>query len=278
MDLVKEKEKRSDGSEKTVKIRNGYAGGKNGSGVYQAIINLMPPHRVYIEAFLGGGAILKNKRPAIVNVGLEIDQNVWRDRWLGSGQEAEVFIVDAIEYLSELNTNSRFLDNRLRIHDDLSYFTEDADNVLIYCDPPYLMETRSTKQKIYKHEFHTKAQHRKLLKVLKDLPCMVMISGYDNELYNKMLVGWRKVHFQGITRRGPRTETVWMNFEEPTELHEYTFLGRDRRERLDIKRQKDRWLKKLKAMPPQRRYAMLSAIDDFKRSADGENTNSRSVK
>jgi hypothetical protein len=33
-----------------------YPGGKNGLGVYQAIINRMPPHQVYIEPFLGLGA------------------------------------------------------------------------------------------------------------------------------------------------------------------------------------------------------------------------------
>ena len=32
-----------------------YPGGKSGSGVYQKLINLMPPHDVHIEPFLGGG-------------------------------------------------------------------------------------------------------------------------------------------------------------------------------------------------------------------------------
>lgn len=34
-----------------------YFGGKAGSGTYQTIINQIPPHRVYIEPFVGGGAI-----------------------------------------------------------------------------------------------------------------------------------------------------------------------------------------------------------------------------
>jgi DNA adenine methylase len=60
-----------------------YPGGKNGAGVYQAIINRMPPHRVYIEPFLGGGAIMRLKRPAAVNIGLDLDADVIRRfrRW-----------------------------------------------------------------------------------------------------------------------------------------------------------------------------------------------------
>lgn len=42
----------------------GYPGGKAGDGVHQRIISLMPPHEVYIEPFLGGGAILRHKKPA----------------------------------------------------------------------------------------------------------------------------------------------------------------------------------------------------------------------
>jgi hypothetical protein len=50
----------------------GYPGGKNGAGVYQRIINLMPPHEVYVEPFLGGGAVMRLKRPAALNVGLDL--------------------------------------------------------------------------------------------------------------------------------------------------------------------------------------------------------------
>ena len=50
----------------------GYPGGKAGAGVYQTIINLMPPHDVYIEPFLGGGAVMRLKRPARLNIGVDL--------------------------------------------------------------------------------------------------------------------------------------------------------------------------------------------------------------
>lgn len=50
-----------------------YPGGKAASGTYQQIINLIPPHRVYIEPFLGGGAIARAKRPAAINILIDLD-------------------------------------------------------------------------------------------------------------------------------------------------------------------------------------------------------------
>ena len=50
-----------------------YPGGKGGAGVYQTIINQMPPHTVYIEPFLGGGAVMAAKRPAGLNIGVDLD-------------------------------------------------------------------------------------------------------------------------------------------------------------------------------------------------------------
>ena len=49
-----------------------YPGGKAGAGVYQRIINQIPPHDVYVEPFLGDGALLRRKRPAGRNIGIEL--------------------------------------------------------------------------------------------------------------------------------------------------------------------------------------------------------------
>jgi site-specific DNA-adenine methylase len=55
-----------------------YPGGKG--RCYQHLISLMPPHRTYIETHLGGGAVLRHKRPAETNIGLEKDEAVV-ERW-----------------------------------------------------------------------------------------------------------------------------------------------------------------------------------------------------
>lgn len=58
-------------------------------------------------------------------------------------------------------------------------------------------------------------------------------------------------------------------FSEPAELHDYQFLGDTYRERQDIRRLKKRWIDRLTAMPPQKRYAVLAAIDEFTRADNG---------
>ena len=63
------------------------------------------------------------------------------------------------------------------------------NNVLIYCDPPYMLKTRHGKQ--YKCEMDD-SEHEALLDMLLKHKGYVIISGYDTELYNTMLTGWNK--------------------------------------------------------------------------------------
>ena len=42
----------------------------------------------------------------------------------------------------------------------------------------------------------------------------VILSGYDNELYNDTLIGWDKLQMDARCEGGgARTETLWVNFE-----------------------------------------------------------------
>lgn len=85
------------------------------------------------------------------------------------------------------------------------------ENTLIYCDPPYLQSLR--KKNMYKCEM-TDQQHIELLKLLKKSNSKIILSGYDNELYNSELTDWNTAEKQTTAQMGlHRTEKLWMNFE-----------------------------------------------------------------
>jgi hypothetical protein len=216
-----------------------YPGGKEGEGVFHRLINMMPPHDVYIEPFLGGGAIMRHKRPAKINWGIDIDKGVTIE-WLFGVNPVDICIrcTDAVKFL--------------KIH-------QPTIDTFIYCDPPYVMESRAS-GRIYNHEY-TNAQHIELLELLVSLKSMVMISGYRHSIYDDALSSWRRVDYMAPTRGGLKPESAWMNYPEPTELHDYRYLGINYRDRERIKKKKDRWVKNLMAMPVLERNSLLDAMN-----------------
>lgn len=55
--------------------------------------------------------------------------------------------------------------------------------------------------------------HRRLLNVLLTLRGKVVLSGYDNELYNSALQGWHKDSIKTISNMAsPRLECLWLNY------------------------------------------------------------------
>jgi len=84
-------------------------------------------------------------------------------------------------------------------------------NVLIYCDPPYMLGTRHGKQ--YRCEMDDEA-HERLLDVLIAHKGPVLISGYDTDLYRDMLAGWNRYEHVSYSQVGSKKrEVLWMNYE-----------------------------------------------------------------
>ena len=89
-------------------------------------------------------------------------------------------------------------------------------NALLYLDPPYLPDTRTSK-KTYENEM-TKEQHEELLTLCVNSSCKILLSGYDNDLYNQHLVGWNKVtkdvpnHSGQNSVKNKRKEVLWRNY------------------------------------------------------------------
>ena len=95
------------------------------------------------------------------------------------------------------------------------------ENVLIYADPPYILSTRNRKQ--YRHEMDD-AEHEQLLLTLLEHKGPVIVSGYDSELYNKLLKGWHREDTMVYTQSGSKKrEILWMNFQ-PTEAKQLTLF------------------------------------------------------
>ena len=92
-------------------------------------------------------------------------------------------------------------------------------DVLIYADPPYVLSTRKRRQ--YRVEMTADNDHVELLYALKDHPGPVILSGYENELYNRHLKGWVKLHRKALAYGvASRIETVWLNYEPQMTLLE----------------------------------------------------------
>jgi hypothetical protein len=222
----------------------GYLGSKAASGAYQAIISQMPPHDTYIETHLGSGAVMFHKPPAARTIGIDIDDNAFlltRARWRDKGiipPRINLYHGDAVGFLQR---------------EDFSQL----GRVLIYADPPYLPETRTSRAR-YRHEY-TVDDHRRMIDVLRAVPANVMISGYPSALYDELLGDWRSIQFQVMTRGGPRTEQLWMNFAEGN-AYSHAFAGANYIDRQRIKRKAERWAKNYRAMPAAEQMAILAEI------------------
>lgn len=221
-----------------------YPGGKNNASTWKWILSHMPPHAFYAEPFFGSGGVFRRKPPALESYLIEQDGDVvaWmrRSAWPG----AEVVHGCGTEWL---------LANVQRIDQEW----------LVYCDPPYLPETR-VKQKIYRHEM-TKRDHCKLLGVLSGFPARVMISGYPSALYEYALPkerGWHRHELETITRGGTmRTEVLWCNFSaEDLSPWMARSAGTNFRMRERIKRKRERWTKNFRRLGADERGAILSAL------------------
>ena len=87
-----------------------------------------------------------------------------------------------------------------------------AEDCLIYADPPYLPTTRT--QTMYGAEM-TLDEHAEMLQALKDHPGPVVLSGYDNSLYNEELSGWKCVTIRPpkVEKGAQRTEKLWVKLK-----------------------------------------------------------------
>lgn len=92
----------------------------------------------------------------------------------------------------------------------------DSPETLIYCDPPYVHETRDANSRnVYGVEM-SEADHRELADVLNDCVGTVILSGYPSPLYKELFGHWRRAEFDianhaaGGRQKARKTEVLWI--------------------------------------------------------------------
>jgi site-specific DNA-adenine methylase len=196
-----------------------YYGGKNNSGSYQHIISEIPLHDVYIEPFLGSGAVFRNKIPSRLSFLLDMDFSILQgfSSWTGFTMPAGTYCINA---------------NALEF---LRYYPYTGQE-FVYLDPPYLYSSRSKKSPVYSFEMGDDKSHKFLLDIISRLSVPVAISHYASSLYSSMLQGWRSKNWRSRTRRGVAVEYLFMNYPTPAILADPRYIGSNFTERQRLKR------------------------------------------
>lgn len=213
----------------------------------------MPAHSFYVEPFFGSGQIFFRKLPADRNVIIDVDAGLIAKM----GVKVRRILSSEPTLRARVATRVISGDALIELAALKPTMVQDA---VIYCDPPYLFSTRTSRHR-YAHEFGRDDQHAALLALLKEMPCRVLLSGYPSKLYAQKLKSWRCIAYRTRTRGRTLTECLWCNFPEPTELHDWRFIGKNFRERLTLKRFAARFLARLDGMPELKRNFVLNLVD-----------------
>ena len=221
-------------------------GGKSGAGVWQRIINQIPPCEVFVSGFLGNCAVMRRLRLPRVAIGIDADLDVieqWRRNQKAVRSNAITLLHGCcLDWLK-------------------SFFVhmDEPAGVLVYLDPPYMLGPRGGRL-YYRHEL-SDDQHGQLAEIVATLPCRVLLNHPRCELYDAALGGWRRVEYRAMTRGGKlMDDCLWANYPEPDELQDYRFVGRNKRQRERIRRRCRNWVASLKRMGTHERGAMLAAV------------------
>lgn len=134
--------------------------------------------------------------------GMAGDVNAW---WTAIDQLPEI-----VERLRRVQILSQPAIDAIRRFDDAE--------ALIYCDPPYVHQTRASNSRdVYNVEM-TEEEHYELGEVLNACCAKVVISGYPSALYENIFKTWRRVEFDianhaaGGRTKARKRETLWLNW------------------------------------------------------------------
>lgn len=119
-----------------------------------------------------------------------------------------------------LNVFSRLKNVQINNVNALTFIERyNSPDTLLYVDPPYLNSVRMPG--MYKFEM-TDSDHFNLLDLLKSSKSKIILSAYDNDLYNSELKDWNVAEIKAQSQRGAaRIEKLYMNFKSNVTLFDF---------------------------------------------------------
>lgn len=222
-----------------------YPGQKKINGVYQAIINLIPPVTDFYELFAGSAQL--SKILLSINPELKIHLN-----------DLSTAVIDKYSFASAICTTQNAMD----IIDNLSY--ERSDNKIIFLDPPYLHSTRPNNTNLYEFEMSDE-DHFKLFMSITAAKTKIILIHPVCEFYDRLIgLGWSYRDIKIRYNKKTSIERIYINYGLPTKLLTYRFLGKNFTDRQRILRKCERFSQKLLLLPEIERNCIISYIvNDF---------------
>lgn len=154
-----------------------YYGGKGSSGTYQKIINHVRPHDTLIIPFLGNCALTRRMQWPTQVIANDLDPFIidqWRESQLGP--RLDLYNLPALDFLATVLKRPNL------------------GRVVIYCDPPYPLDSRKSQQLHYSCEM-TDHEHEEFLIAVRFLRVDCLVSTYPNERYAQQLSHWNRTEF-----------------------------------------------------------------------------------
>ncbi len=214
-----------------------YIGNKDFSNVIHFLVNRLPKSERYFSLFYGSGGLEKSIYTAAAHF-ICAEKNPDCKKY-----ETSMSTIEYYDYKDLLEEN---------------VFTQED---FVFADPPYMFSTRRDARKYYKFEFDLN-DHIEFLNYMISLPCRIMITHPECDLYNEYLKDWKRVDLKYMTQQGWFTDSVYMNYEpDEMELLNYDCLGNDFVDRQRIKRQRKNIVNKFKNLDP---LVLKAIIKDLK--------------
>jgi hypothetical protein len=218
--------------------KKNYPGSCTASGELQKIISSIPRCDRFIEGMAGSGIVSMTVKGAAGIVVNDIDPSAINKIRLPVGNKENLSYEDLIDKYDYAGPKTVF-----------------------FFDPPYLLESRSSKKMLYNFNWDKK-DHQKFIAKALTVKSNCIILHYPCPLYDKAFKTWRKLCYRSMTHGGVRVKCLYMNFKQPALLLDHRFVGKDYTDRQRIKRKVESLINRLNNLDGQERAAILSAVID----------------